>query len=117
MFYNCKSLNNLDLQSGSVITITYNINENEIKLFGEDFVKNNKDNCYLLIEGKKENLCSKWEINDKRLLEIKLIEIKTITDMSNMFSYCISLKNLPDIYKWDTKNITNMSGMFYKCYH
>jgi len=32
-----------------------------------------------------------------------------------MFSYCISLKNLPDIYKWDTKNVIDMSGMFYKC--
>ena len=101
------------------MTIIYNIDGNEIKLFDDNFVKNNKDNFYLLIEGKKENLCSKWKINktDKELLIIKLIEIKTITDMSNMFSYCISLKNLPDIYKWDTKNVIDMSGMFYKCYH
>ena len=130
MLYNCNNYKNLDLQEyyksinintnnifGSIMTIIYNINKNEIQLFGEDFVKNNKDNCYLLIEGKKENLCSKWKINktDKELLIIKLIEIKTITDMSNMFSYCISLKNLPDISKWDTKNVTDMRSMFSCC--
>ena len=33
--------------------------------------------------------------------------------MSNMLSGCKSLKNLPDISKWDTKNATDMSRMFY----
>ena len=132
MLYNCNNYKNLALQgycesfniktnnifgSINIVTIIYNIDGNEIKLFDDNFVKNNKDNFYLLIEGKKENLCSKWKINktDKELLIIKLIEIKTITDMSNMFSHCISLKNSPDIYKWDTKNVIDMSGMFYKC--
>ena len=35
--------------------------------------------------------------------------------MSYMFSGCKSLKELPDISKWDTKNVTNMRGMFYDC--
>ena len=99
------------------MTIIYNIDGNEINLFNDDFIKNNKDNCYLLIEGKKESLCSYWKLNktDKKLLEIKLIETKTITDMSYMFYDCNSLKNLPDISKWDTKNVNNMSYMFYDC--
>ena len=60
MLYNCNNYKNLDLQEyyksfnintnnifGSIMTIIYNINKNEIKLFGDNFVKNNKDNCYL----------------------------------------------------------------------
>ena len=47
------------------MTIIYRIDKikDEIQLFGEDksksngsFVKNNKDNCYLLIEGNKHEL-------------------------------------------------------------
>ena len=130
MLYNCKNYKNLDYQGyfksfniernnifGSIMTIIYNIDGNEIKLFGDDFVKDNKDNCYLLIEGKKESLCSYWKLNktDKKLLEIKLIEIKTITNMSYMFYDCSSLNNLEGISKWDTKSVTNMSLMFFGC--
>ena len=35
--------------------------------------------------------------------------------MSLMFYSCTSLKELPDISKWDTKNVTNMSDMFFGC--
>ena len=43
------------------MTIIYNIqsNDNSIKLFGNDFVKNNINNCYLLIDGQKIKLCEK----------------------------------------------------------
>ena len=35
--------------------ILYNIdkNKNEVQIFCENFIKNNKDNCFLIIEGKK----------------------------------------------------------------
>ena len=32
-----------------------------------------------------------------------------------MFDGCKSLKELPDISKWDTKNVTDMSYMFDGC--
>ena len=35
--------------------------------------------------------------------------------MSDMFSHCESLKELPDISKWDTKNVTDMRYMFNGC--
>ena len=35
--------------------------------------------------------------------------------MSYMFSYCNSLKSLPDFSKWNTNNVTNMSYMFSEC--
>ena len=32
-----------------------------------------------------------------------------------MFSYCSSLKSLPDISNWNINNVTNMSSMFRGC--
>ena len=40
-------------------TIIYRIGDfdDEIKLFGEKFVKNNKEKCILIIDGKEHELC------------------------------------------------------------
>ena len=40
---------------------------------------------------------------------------KKVTNMSYMFSWCISLNSLQGISNWDTKNVTNMSYMFAEC--
>ena len=120
-------------------------NDKEIDIFGEIFVKNNRDNCKLIIDNKEQELTDviKIEKNNKKLKSIKLIlkEIKPITnmsymfdnsdrlissnvtkwdttyvdDMSYMFNKCESLTKLPDISTWNTKNVKNMSYMFYGC--
>ena len=102
-----------------------------IKMFGEKFVENNKDNCRLIINFEEKELSSYYNIiidsnkhfnrmkikyRDmlyKKELKVKLIEIKPITDMSHMFDNCTSISSLPDISKFDTINITNMSYIFY----
>ena len=38
-----------------------------------------------------------------------------VTDMSYMFNECESLTSLPDISKWNTINVANMSNMFSGC--
>ena len=104
------------------ITLLYNNYDNlsEIKIFGEQFVANNKDKCVILFQNKEYELTEKFKFiptGDIRLngLEIKLRNIKAITDMSYMFHKCKSLKSLPDIFKWNTENITNMSYLFSEC--
>ena len=39
----------------------------------------------------------------------------SITYMEGIFGFCISLKSLPDISKWNTKNVKSMKYMFYDC--
>ena len=114
--------NNIPLKSKlNEMTIIYNIDKkkNEIKLFNEKFVKNNKNNCYLLIDEQQIELCDLYTLNnsqkDKNTLKIKLIETKTITNMSYIFFLCTSLISLPDFSNWDTTNVTNMSSMFNGC--
>ena len=79
-----------------------NEDENSIKLFGEEFVQNNKKNCKIIYQGKELELTeyidiNKIELNEDKTLEIKLKGIKSITDMSGMFCKCPSLLSLPDI--------------------
>ena len=118
---NKEILNNNSNNKLNEMTIIYNIDKNKdkIRLFGEDFVKDNKDNCYILIDGQKNELCGLYKLNDiqknKNTLEIKLIETKTITDMSSMFQECNSLFSIPDISNWNTINVTRMSFMFDNC--
>ena len=103
------------------MTLIYKVGNNidKIKLFGSQFVENNKDKCYLLIEDQQKELCEYLYLNEKQkeknTLEIKLIENKIITNMSYMFSNCSSLISIKDIYNWNTKNVTNMSYMFSDC--
>ena len=75
------------------------------KLFGERFVKNNKNNCKIVINGKEKELVSFYDIErlkENGILEIKLKGINNIKDMSYMFCGCLSLISLPDISKWKT---------------
>ena len=101
----------------NMCSIIYNNDQNKIKLFGNDFINNNKDKCYLEINNEKTELKEYLEINNKELkqIEIKLYETKPITNMYFMFDGCNSLQSLPDISKWETKNVTDMCYMFYDC--
>ena len=104
------------------MTIIYKIIKNnknyQIKLFGDLFVQNNKNNCSLIINGKKQDLCEYYKLDqnsdDSRLI-IKLIEKNVITNMSHMFMDCQSLLSIPDLSKWNIKNVTNISHMFSLC--
>ena len=125
--------------------IKYKIIEGEekIKIFGNHFVKNNKNKCKIICEKKEYDLMEYFYINNfnKNILEIELKINDDIKDMSFMFENCTSLiyfsnnnwntNNVSDlsylfkdclnlstilgISKWKTDNIKNMTGMFYNC--
>ena len=77
------------------ITLKYMVGKDEnIRIFGDLFVNNNKDNYQMIINGKRYQLNSFFNIKKlklrKDILEIKLKEIKPVTDMSYMFYKCSS---------------------------
>jgi hypothetical protein len=100
--------------------IKYNIkdiNNSRIRLFGEKFVKLNKDNCFLLINEKKYELCEFYDLknaNNSETLEVNLIEINKINNMSFMFCECNNLIFF-DLSKFDTNEIQNINSMFSDC--
>ena len=71
------------------MTIIYDVGCNdEIRIFGEQFVKNNKNKSILLIEDKQNELETFYKIDYfyfEKKLTIILIEKNTINDMSYIF--------------------------------
>ena len=101
------------------INIIYDIKKDDryIIIFGDDFVRNNRDKCKMIIDNKEYEITEKYYVNNynNNILQIKLKGINNVTDMRYMFEGCSSLSSLPDISKWNTNNVTNMSSMFYEC--
>ena len=90
-----------------------------MRIFGDKFVEENCDNCYLILNNKEMRLTTRISYKKKNeednLLEIKLIEAKKITSMNCMFRGCKTLFSLDNFSQWDTSNVTDMSCMFSKC--
>ena len=80
--------------------------EKKIKIFGDDFVKNNKDKCIILYKNEifplqKYFLFKDIEKRDQKL-EIHLIEFIFITNRSYMFDGCKSLEEF-ELFKGNEK--------------
>ena len=99
------------------ITLKYRIKEEgKIRIFGAKFVENNKDKLKMEIDRKIIELNEYYYSQSvNKNIEIILIGVEKITDMSYMFDGCSSLSSLPDISKWNTSNVKDMSYIFYGC--
>ena len=95
------------------------IEDTKIRIFGDDFVENNKEICKIIIGEKEEELCAFYEtenikLKDDKILEIILKGIKNITDLSSMFLFCNNLISYSYI-NFDSSKIINMSNIFCGC--
>ena len=66
-------------------------NEGIIKIFGEEFIKNNKNKCIIIYKNKIYPLKEYFYLSDtekEKFLEILIIEIDNISDKSYMFHNC-----------------------------
>ena len=103
------------------IHIKYEIKkeDNEIRIFGDEFIKNNYNICKIILNNKIFNLISHLNLkkmkNKKKFIEIKLRGIKSIRSAIRMFSNCSLLIKIPDISKWNTNKVNNLIGLFYGC--
>ena len=100
-------------QMNDSILIKYKGSKDPIRIFGENFVLNNKQ-CEIKYKGKKTPIKEFLESNED-IFEIKLLGINSITNASYMFFDCQNLLSVVDISRWNTKNITDLSGMFCSC--
>ena len=89
--------------------------EDEINIFGKNFVENNKKNCYLIIDGKRVDLCEKFKKPKDKSLEVILVKENEIENASEMFYNCDFLWSISIINQWKMDKVTDMSSMFYGC--
>ena len=85
----------------SEINIIYDIKKrNNIRIFGHNFVENNKNICKMIIDNKEYEIAKEYNINknnNNNKLKIILKGIDNVTNMNEMFYGCSSLSSLPDI--------------------
>ena len=97
------------------INIKYETERNEeCKIFGDTFVRNNKNNIELNINGKKSELKSTCFL-EEGINNVKLIIKNKITNFKYMFCNCKNLIDISQLKYLDTKDCNSFSSMFYKC--
>ena len=105
-----------------LLIIKYKIKKNDekLKIFGEDFVKINKENCRIIIDKQESELSeyiylSKYNTSNNDFIEIKLTGINNIKKAYCMFYKCSSLISLPNLDQWETNNVTDLYRLFSEC--
>ena len=90
-----------------------------IKLFGTNFIENNKKNCLIFLDGNRSEIFENYNINEKVKIQGSLkIILKTndkITNMSYLFKGCEALVSFKNMTYFEINNITDMSQMFSGC--
>ena len=111
-------------------------------IFGDLFVRNNKDNIEIIVNDKKldsifncqyleegdnnvkliikkdlDNLSNMFYGCDclKDITELKYLNVKNVYDFSSMFSNCILLSDITPLKNWNVSGGTNFSFMFFNC--
>ena len=98
------------------ITIIYEITDQNLRIFGNQFANNNMDRCQIELDGQNRQLTVFLDVGNRTgKLTIKLKGINLVTNMSYLFDRCTALISLPDIENWNTSNITDMSFAFSGC--
>ena len=106
-----------DEMNKNEIDLVYNIPEKkgDIKIFGHDFVENNKGLCSIIYRNKKYDLRSLFDrkiIKDNDYFKFKLKGINNVTNLEYMFEECSQLSPLSNFSNWDTSYALNMEGLF-----
>jgi surface protein len=86
---------------------TYNI-------FGNDFVKNNKDSIELFINGKRCYLTNCYKFQKGKNTVIMIVK-KKLKYLAHMFHQCTSLQNIDDLQYLEIDEVKDLSYMFYNC--
>ena len=91
----------------------------KVKIFGEKFVANNKDNFKIIYQDKifdlMENFDLKNKNNDDDTLDIYLKQINHTNNISFMFNKCSTLISLPELSGLNTRNVIKMNSIFSQC--
>jgi len=101
-----------------IIIEYFNNNPYKTKLFSKIFVKNNKNNFKIEIEGQILDLIEEYEFKRKnKIVRIKLFIKNGVTEinMYKMFANCLNLIYIDGISKLNKIKIINIDKVFYNC--
>ena len=105
----------------NILDLAYKVNndEPEVRLFGDIFVENNKDNFKLFIDGNEVEFNDVYQTHQieegTNILKVTLKQIKPTTDYSFLFFRCDSLLFFYNPEKMNLDKVTNISHLFAEC--
>ena len=103
------------------LNLAYKVNKNDsvIRLFGNNFVENNKNNFKLVVNEKEvpfNDTIQKNSIEENtNIIKVTLKEIKPVSDYSYLFFQCDCLLHFYNADKMNLSHITNISHLFANC--
>ena len=98
------------------INLKYECKGGYQQIFGESFVKENKENMELIINGEKKDLIDRYKLEEGDNNIILIIK-KKITNLSHMFDKCKSLKNIEELKYLNIFYCSNFSYMSVDVHH
>jgi len=107
--------NSIKYEHKNKINIKYYVKvKGKYDIFGEEFVKNNKDNIELTINEDKHSLVNKCILKTgKNIITLKIK--RKLTNLSYMFYWCKYLKDISELIYLNVGECNNFSYMFYNC--
>jgi surface protein len=107
-----------DFTKKSKLQYKLNKSAKEIRLFGEEFIKENEGYCQIIINGKKQDITEFYKYNKNELkedyLNIELNLREKTKHLSCLFSNCDSLAKIENIFNVDT-NVKDLKELFSGC--
>ena len=110
-------LNNNNIKSRNIITLIYNKHTNDEdanRICDSEFLKNNKENIKLIINGNKSPLISEYQLKEGNNT-IQLIINNPLTNLHGMFSRAKSLAKIDELKYLNTQYVKDFSYMFWDC--
>ena len=83
-------------------------------IFSALFIKNNKNNIKLKINGQEYPLMDKYELKEG-INKIQLVIINKLNNLEGMFCDCISLNNIDELKFLNTEDVNNFKLTFCGC--
>ena len=110
------------IKNKPIITLnyTYGYYDDSIRILGDYFVENNKDNCKILENNTLKELTTHINVRFLAMImileqKIDLVFLNPPTNLSGMFEECVNLVKVSNIDKMDISQVTDISFMFSKC--
>ena len=101
--------------NNQALTLKYFVRKKgNYNIFGKEFVQNNKEFIDLIINGKNNPLIDKYELTEGEN-SITMIMKDNLTNLSYMFSFCDSLRDIKDLKNLNVEYVIDFSYMFCGC--
>ena len=98
------------------------VNDMSKPIYATPLSETNTNYAYKLTIGGKDGIIANesmigyfYEFTNMTSIDLSVLDTSEVTNMSNMFSACISLTSL-DVSNFDTSKVIDMSDMFDQCY-